>query len=134
MSFARVIGVSAVFSFTANKAISQMTRTEQRFRSLGDSANSARQNINEGFSKLNTLGVIATAAAGTAVKKFADFDKSAMRLQSRLEAGDPALQVFKDRALEVAGATKFTAAEVLQGMEMFKQMGISGADTLKTWG
>jgi TP901 family phage tail tape measure protein len=134
MSFARVIGVSAVFSFTANKAISQMTRTEQRFRSLGDSATNARQQINEGFSKLNTLGVIATAAAGTAVKKFADFDKSAMRLQSRLEAGDPALQVFKDRALEVAGATKFTAAEVLQGMEMFKQMGVSGADTLKNMG
>lgn len=134
MSFARVIGVSAVFSFTANKAISQMTRTEQRFRSLGDSATNARQQINEGFSKLNTLGVIATAAAGTAVKKFADFDKSAMRLQSRLEDGDPALQVFKDRALEVAGATKFTAAEVLQGMEMFKQMGVSGADTLKNMG
>ncbi len=134
MSFARVIGVSAVFSFTANRAIASMTRTEQKFRSMSDAANNAANSIREGFAKINTLGVIATAGVGTAVTKFADFDKAAQRLQSRLESGDPALEIFKNKAIEVGGATKFTAAEVLGAMEMFKQMGVSGTDALKNIG
>ena len=41
---------------------------------------------------------------------------------------------MKQRALEVGGATKFTAAEVLTAMERFKQLGVSGQDVLKNIG
>lgn len=134
MSFARVIGVSAVFTFTANKAISQMTRASRSFDRLNTSAQNTQATLRQGFAGMNTLGVVAAAGIGTAMSKFADFDKAAMQLKSRLDASDPSFETMKQRALEVGGATKFTAAEVLTAMERFKQLGVSGQDVLKNIG
>ena len=134
MSFARVIGVSAVFTFSANRAINQMTRASRGFDRLNTSAKSTQDTLRQGFAGLTGLGVAATAGIGFAVSKFADFDKAAMQLKSRLDASDPSFETMKQKALEVGGATKFTAAEVLTAMERFKQLGVSGKDVLTNIG
>ena len=114
MSFARVIGVLPVFTFSANRAINQMTRASRGFDRLNTSAKAHRiPYVRVCWSYWSY--VAATAGIGFAVSGSLRTDKAAMQLKSRLDASDPSFETMKQKALEVGGANQVYCGRSLDG-------------------
>lgn len=116
-----------------NGYINGMETAARKTRELGSEAErlaQKRQAFEDLGRPLLAFGVIAAAAVGIAVKKFAEFDAAMSQVNAVTQETPENLNKLRDAALEAGGATVFTATEAANAIEELGKAGLSTADIL----
>lgn len=80
---------------------------------------------------LLTIGGAAAAAAGVAVKRFADFDAAMSNVEAATREGAEGMAALREAAMNAGRDTAFSAAEAAAGIESLAKAGVSTSDILR---
>ena len=133
MAIGRTIGVSAILSFGLGNSLTNMGRAKASFKDLHDAAKKAKQGLSDvwsGMQGMTRIGAVAALGVGWGIKTFANFDAASAALESRLEKGGLGIEAFREKALSLGKATKFTATDILGAMDAMKRFGLADKDVM----
>lgn len=120
---AHVQGVVAGFK-TAGKAAEDFGS-----RTMGAISKNS-QHINTLSNQVGAFGLAAVAAAGLAVKRFADFDEAMSNVAATGDDARDSIDQLRDAAIDAGARTKFSASEAANAIEEMAKAGVSAADIL----
>ena len=80
--------------------------------------------------RLGAVGIAATAAAGLAVKKFADFDQAMSNVAASTMESAANMDLLRAAALDAGARTVYSATEAAAAVEELAKAGVSTADVL----
>lgn len=102
--------------------------------SVGDKAKLASERSRAALGALSNtaglLGIAMVAAAGMAVKAFADFDQSMSNVQAATHESAANMALLRDAALEAGKRTVYSATESAGAIEELAKAGLTTADIL----
>lgn len=104
--------------------------TQDATKSVSDAVSKNEQHINTLSNTAGGLGLAMVAAAGLAVKAFADFDESMSAVEAATHESAEGMGALRDAALEAGARTKYSATEAAGAVENLAKAGVSTADIL----
>lgn len=115
--------VTAQYATGMRQAASEAKGLEKALQSNAAAANTVALG-------LGAAGAAALAFAGTAVKKFMDFDTAMSGVQAATRASAAEMQQLRDAAMTLGADTKFSASEAANGIEALGRAGVSTSEIL----
>lgn len=88
------------------------------------------QDVSTLSSGLVRMGALGVAAAGLAVKRFADFDAQMSSVKAATMETTSNMELLRQAAMEAGADTQYSATEAAQGVEELAKAGVSTADIL----
>jgi TP901 family phage tail tape measure protein len=125
-----VIQVGANVQGLVNGMRTATTATQNWANSTLDAVEQNEAAINGLSNKLGALGLAGVAAAGLAVKKFADFDQAMSNVAATGEEAALWMGELRDAALEAGAKTVYSATEAAGAIEELSKAGVSATDIL----
>lgn len=104
----------------ASTALGRLSQDAQKNRDAWDTAGTAAT----GF------GLVAVAAVGLAVSKYAQFEKAMSRVQAATHESSSNMDLLREAALQAGADTAFSAEEAAGAIEELAKAGVSTADIL----
>ncbi|HEU5223430.1 MAG TPA: phage tail tape measure protein [Candidatus Lumbricidophila sp.] len=131
----RVVKIS--LTAQVNNYLAGMEQVRQANSKTASEAEKLKQKLEEQKQAFNliggamlSVGAVAAAAVGTAVKKWADFDQAMANVAAATHESDENMQKLRDAALEAGARTVFSATEAANAVEELGKAGVSTADIL----
>jgi len=126
-----------VVSVTIRAQVQQYLQGMNQIQQATAQANTEAQNLQaqgEGFEKVGkgllTIGTVAAAAVGVAVKAFADFDAQMSQVQSLSGATASEMDKLRNAALTMGQSIGFSATEVAEAETELVKAGVSVKDIM----
>jgi TP901 family phage tail tape measure protein len=126
--------LTAKLRFEGDPAISGMGKASNAFQKMRVHAKMAKegvQNLKKGFAGFDIAIAGATALAGAAVKKFADFDGQMGAVKAVLgKEAAPEFERLEKLASKLGATTEFTGTQAAQAMENLARAGFSATQIM----